>query len=72
MKRQELHKLCCGVIALIVTLTVPEISFAQSGRGGEGFLPARHRDGLLPSRQPTRRADEAPASLTPILLQAFK
>ncbi len=38
MKRQELHKLCCGVIALSVAFTVPEISFAQSGRGGEGFL----------------------------------
>ncbi len=38
MKSHELHKLCCGLIALSVALTVPEISFAQSGRGGEGFL----------------------------------
>jgi hypothetical protein len=38
MKRYGLHKLCCGVIALSVALAVPKISFAQSGRGGEGFL----------------------------------
>ena len=38
MKKPELHKLCCGLVALSAVLTVPEVSFAQSGRGGEGFL----------------------------------